>query len=216
MTEINRKKPGRPAKESGEADPRARLMEVSAALFSEHGYDAVSLKRVAEGAQVTAAMVAYYFKDKEGLFLATMSKGLDELLEMFEAVLGETRSGSMLERLLRGYLGVISRNPWIPRLLVREVLSKGIFRDYFVEQFASRAVLLVPPAIAGEIENNRLRSDLDPRYTLLSLLGMCLFPFIAEPVLGPLLGYQTDDVFGAEYADHAVGLFFNGAGGEQS
>ena len=200
-------------------------MEVSAALFSEHGYDAVSLKRVAEGAQVTAAMVAYYFKDKEGLFLATMSKGLDELLEMFEAVLGETvpgetvfgeRSGSMLERLLRGYLGVISRNPWIPRLLVREVLSKGIFRDYFVEQFASRAVLLVPPAIAGEIENNRLRSDLDPRYTLLSLLGMCLFPFIADPVLGPLLGYQTDDVFGAEYADHAVGLFFNGAGGEQS
>ena len=99
---------------------------------------------------------------------------------------------------------------------MREVLSKGIFRDYFVEQFASRAVLLVPPAIAGEIENNRLRSDLDPRYTLLSLLGMCLFPFIAEPVLGPLLGYQTDDVFGAEYADHAVGLFFNGAGGEQS
>ncbi len=91
-----------------------------------------------------------------------------------------------------------------------------IYYREIIDRFAARVLTIVPPRVMAEIESGRLRRDLDPRYTLLSLIGMCLFPYIAEPVLGPLLGYQLDEAFGRDYTDHTLALFLGGAAGAGS
>ena len=72
---------------------------------------------------------------------------------------------------------------------------------------------MVPARVLEEINQGQLRDDLDPRYLILSLVGMCLFPFIAHPVLGPLLDFDLDESFGQTYGAHVVELFARGAGG---
>jgi AcrR family transcriptional regulator len=212
---TNKRPPGRPRARTG--DPRADLVEIAARLFAEHGYEGTSLKQVARGAEVTPAMIAYYFRDKAGLLEAVAVSGFERMLNVLEGVVADHPEGEFVAHFIRAYLRAINERPWIPQIFVREVLSRDSpLRQLFVEEFASRAIELVPPRVAGEIARGRLRADLDPRYAMLSLLGMCVFPYIAQPVLGPLLNYQFDDTFLREYSAHAVELFFRGAGGEES
>jgi len=205
---------GRPPADSG-SPARLRLIEVAAERFAAQGFEATSLKQVAEGAGVTPAMIAYYFKDKTGLLEAVVVEGLERLLSALQAAVQEHTPGEFVPGMIRRYLHTISAAPWIPQLLMREVVSRDTpLRQMFVERFATRAFNLIPPRVFEEMQAGRLNRDLDLRFTLLSLLGICVFPFLAHPVLGRLLEYDLDPAFGARYADHAVRLFLQGTGGD--
>ncbi len=219
--DIKKRSPGRPKAEHGEADARQLLIDTAARLFAEQGYSATSLRQVAAGAGVTPAMVAYYFKDKTGLLEAVTIRSLEQLLAVVKKVVAADQPGDdessepFLPRFVRGYLATINANPWIPQILLREVISKDTpLRQVFIDRFATEVVGLVPPRVLAEMSAGRLRSDLNPTYTVLSLIGMCLFPYLAQPVLGPLLNYQFDDEFLAAYTSHTLELFLEGAAGD--
>lgn len=203
---------GRPAGEQG-VEARGRLIHVAAERFAAQGFEGTSLKQVAEGAGVTPAMVAYYFKDKAGLLEAVVVDGLERLFGALEAAVAASQTEPLVPVLVRGYLSVISADPWIPQLLMREVISRDTpLRTLFVERFARRALALMPARVLEEMQAGRLNADLDPRFTLLSLIGICVFPFLAHPVLGPLFDYELDSVFGRDYGDHVVALLMQGMG----
>src|SRR5690606_28437620 len=101
--------------------------------------------------------------------------------------------GSLLRRFVEAYLGVLNAHPWIPRIIVQEVISRDTpLRELFVQRFATQAIALLAPTLAEEIRAGRLRRDLDPHLTVMSVIGMCVFPYIAEPLLGGLLDYRID------------------------
>ena len=210
--------PGRPqASESDGLEARDTLIETAARRFAEQGFDGTSLRQVAEGAGVTPAMVAYYFRDKSGLLEAVVRQGLERLIGVVRAAVDAHAPGRFAETLIHEYIRAVVREPWIPQILIREVISKeSPLRTLFVEEFVSKAVSLVPPRVADEIRSGRLRADLDPRYAILSLIGMCVFPVIAHPVLGSRLGYELDDAFSASYGAHVLTLFLHGAGATPS
>ncbi len=217
MTDTMQSKgPGRPPLKD-EQDARLALIEAAAALFAEQGYEGTSLRAVSNQAGVTPAMISYYFEDKAGLLQAVVITGLERILDTLRSTLATHRGdGGVIPSFIRAYIHALNRDPWIPRILVREVISKqGPLRDLFIERFATQAVALVPPEFASEIESGRLRPDVDARFAILSLLGMCVFPYIAAPVLGPLLGYELSDGFAEAYSRHAVRLFIEGLGGAQ-
>jgi TetR/AcrR family transcriptional regulator len=205
-----RRKPGRPP-DSGEQDARTLLIQAAAPLFAERGVAATSLRAVALRAGVTPAMVAYYFQDKAGLFEAVVRTGLTRVLTAMRELVDSDSDAEFVPRLIRTYLGVLSADPWIPQILIREVVSRDTpLRRMFQEEFAAKAVELIAPRIQLEISAGRLRRDLEPRFVLLSVVGMCLFPFVAQPVLGPLLNLHLDGDFGEQFADHTARLLLAG------
>jgi TetR/AcrR family transcriptional regulator len=216
MSELkSSKRRGRPpGRRSGDVAVASKpeLIDVAARLFAMHGYEATSLREVAEGAGVTPAMVAYYFRDKAGLLEAVVVSGLELMLQTLREVVDGPDDVPFLSRFLRAYLVTLSDKPWLPQILVREVISRdGPLRQLFIDRFAVNALELVPPKVLEEITAGRLRADLDPRFAMLSMLGMCVFPFIAEPVLGPMLGYQLDSEFADDYSRHLISLMERGA-----
>ena len=132
--------PGRPPRSGNEPTVRAQLIDSAARLFAERGYGEASMRQIAENAGVTPAMVSYYFKDKLGLLEAVLDSVFDRLLsrtvELFE---DPQQRGSAIERFIEIYLAALTAEPWIPRLLVREVLSENTpVRQRFVERFQNR------------------------------------------------------------------------------
>lgn len=57
--------PGRP---EGESFARERILDAAEATFAQHGYAGTSLRQIVERANVTQALVTYYFGTKEALF----------------------------------------------------------------------------------------------------------------------------------------------------
>lgn len=205
------RKPGRPARRTG-ADRKQRLIDAASKLFAERGFDAVSVREVTEAAGVTSAMVSYYFKDKQGLQRAVLEAGLDHLLEAITGIV-EHHDKPLIDEFISTYIQTINDDPWIPQLMVREVLSRDTpYREVIVERFASKAAAIMPARLMEEIQAGRLRDDLDPRFILFSLVGMCLFPFIAAPLLRPVFGYDFDKDFADKLTEHTRKLFLEGAG----
>jgi AcrR family transcriptional regulator len=65
-----RRRPGRP---EGVGNSRKTILSKASILFAKNGYAATSLREIAEEADVTTALVVYYFKSKEALLKAIMT-----------------------------------------------------------------------------------------------------------------------------------------------
>lgn len=66
-------------------DKRRAILNRSAELFSEHGYDRASMNKIAEACHVSKANLYHYYKDKEALLFDVIRFHLEELLEVVEA-----------------------------------------------------------------------------------------------------------------------------------
>lgn len=203
-----RRQPGRPAADDS-PDAREALLDAASRLFAAHGLEGVSIRRLAEEAGVTPAMVHYYFGNKKGLYEALLTRTLARVLQQVTASAGQ---GTGLEKILETLFATVTSEPWIPALVVREVLSEGgEFREQFVKGYASHMAKLVPATIQRQVDAGLFRKDLDPTLAFMSLLGMSLMPFVARPVIGAVLGIEYDAHFVRRFAEHTQRLFVEGA-----
>jgi TetR/AcrR family transcriptional regulator len=207
---------GRPRTRATSADVRADLLAAAASAFGARGFAAVSLRDVAKRAGTTAAMIHYYFGDKDGLFAALLESALASVLERVRAGLSARASGGPPGASLDVFFEVaqeaLGAAPWIPQLVVREVLSDTArFRERFIESYARPMSQLLRGALRGEVAARRLRADLDVDLAFTSLLALAAFPFVAQPVLEGALGVSYDAAFRARLAAHTKRLFLEGA-----
>ena len=67
---------------------RDRLLDVAEELFTEHGFDGVSVRDITEAADVRLASVNYHFKTKHNLFVEVIKRRADVLNEDRREALG--------------------------------------------------------------------------------------------------------------------------------
>jgi AcrR family transcriptional regulator len=75
-TNTGRRRPGRPA---GSSDTRDRILASARKLFAHNGIDRTSIRAVAAGAGVDAALVHHYFGTKQQLFAAAIHLPIDPM-----------------------------------------------------------------------------------------------------------------------------------------
>lgn len=84
MKKKRRSGPGRP---EGESFARERILNAAEAAFAEHGYTGTSLRQIVDRADVTQALVTYYFGTKEALFKEVfLRRGREIALKRQEAL----------------------------------------------------------------------------------------------------------------------------------
>lgn len=207
------RRPGRPPA-GADAAVRERLLDAAAELFGRQGFSATSLRDVATAADVTPAMVAYYFVNKDGLYAALLERALEELLPDATALPGDGPPDP--ERLAEGLFAIATERyterPWIPALLVRVVLDEGgAFREAFIERFATRLAGRLVGALDAAKRGGVLRADVDPKLAYASLISLVMFPLIARPILERILGMSLDDAsVRRALQDHGRRVFLEG------
>jgi len=199
---------GRPAGKDNDK-VRSELLNAARQHFIRSEFKAVSVRQIAETAGVNGAMVSYYFGNKLGLYLAMV----EELLASLEASFGELGDAQelTLEDFSRNYSRILAENPWWPNFMVREVLfSEGETRDAVVALFASSFASRLLAKINQEIDSGHYRSDLNPALTMVSLMGMTVFPFLAKPIMQQVLNVELDGDAVEMLANHNINLFHHG------
>ena len=82
-------------------DARERLLETAIGMFAQKGYAGTSVREIAEQAGVSKPVLYYYFKSKEGLFLAILEMAENLQKQLLAEVLKS--QGTVLDRLLLLY-----------------------------------------------------------------------------------------------------------------
>lgn len=201
---------GRPREQSRQ-EVRARLGAAARELFARHGFEAVSLKQVAEAASVTPAMVHYYFGGKHGLWLAVLEDYLEEALGSMLAVRDEIEGPGGLDIYLARHAELLGRQPWVAPLLFRElILGDGPDAD-FVRRFPARLRDLLRSAVEHARRRGEIAADLDPDLLVLSLLAAAVFPFLVRPMAEQLFAAPVDAAFASRWSAHAARMFHRGA-----
>ena len=109
------------------------------------------------------------------------------------------------------YTAMLAANPWLPALIVQEVLAEGgRFREQFIEHFAGRLAPLLVAIFAREQARGSIRSDLDPRLAALSAISMTVFPFLALPVTRRVLGLTVEGDGAGQLTAHTTRVLFEG------
>jgi TetR/AcrR family transcriptional regulator len=210
-TRSRLRRPGRPA--GGTAEVREALLAQARVLFLQQGFGAVSTRRIAAAAGTTPAMIHYHFGDKRGLFVAMMETAAQPVLAAVQRMSDASGGPQDLEALIRAYMQMVAANPWFPALILREVLAQdGPMRAQFIERFAARAAPALVAVLRRERQQGALRDDIDARFAAVSLMGMCVFPFISLPVTGPVLGFRPEGAELDRFIEHTARLFRHGVG----
>jgi TetR/AcrR family transcriptional regulator len=207
---------GRPSgRGPGTAGPdlRERLLDAAVARFAVRGIAATSLRDIATEADVTPALLHYYFGDKAQLQDAVIE---ERLMPLF-AGLRETLLAAgddvddLVARFVIGIGRLVVRHPWLPSLWVREVLSEGgALRDLLVGRMAPQVPLLLAQRFADAQDEGRLNPDLDPRLLVVSLVGLTLFPAAGAPIWRRI--FDADDLDADALRLHTLALLDRGIG----
>ena len=197
---------------TADGDVRTALLDAASKLFLRHGFERVTARQIAGAAGTTPAMIHYYFENKLGLFRAMLERAIGPVRELIAGSLAQ--AGTVVDPavLIRMHMRTAAANPWIATLIVNEVLAeKGRFRATFIRDVAGRQAPLVMELLERARVKGSLRKDLDVRLAALSLMSLCMFPFLARAVAGPVLGLKFDDDEIERLVQHTARLFAVGA-----
>lgn len=214
-----RRRPGRPEGATHREAVRADLLRAARELFAKRDFTAASVREIAAAARVNPAMIHYHFGDKEGLYRAMLQETLGPVLRKVQELMdrGGRESQTSIHDALEAVMTTLAREPWVARLIVREVLAEeGPFREVFIREFAAKGGGRVPQLLEREMTAGRVRTDLDPTLGALSFISMALFPFIALPVAEKVFGIRMTDAFTRRLVEHSTRMFYEGAGQKRS
>ncbi|OUW18765.1 MAG: hypothetical protein CBD18_02100 [Opitutales bacterium TMED158] len=206
--------PGRPRQsESEKADVRERLLDAATELAVEQGFEACGLREIATRAEVSPAMISYYFGDRDGLYEAMFGRAFERVSEKVAAVMADPlRSGSdRIDDLVAIQVKAIAADPWLPKLVMREVLARNgsPMQEFVSDAVAKGPLQMMVDWIEQEQERHEIRSDYDPRMLAMTIASLTGFPFLMLPLVGDRLGLELDDEFPDRLIAHNQKLLSN-------
>lgn len=173
------------------------ILEAAEREFLTKGFDGARTASIAAAAGVTHAMLHYYFRTKENIFERILDQKLRLMGESVLSAFGRPEL-PLLERLQEGisrHFDFLVDNPDLPRFLVNEISSKPERFEVMRRQVEPIIALLVG-GVQREIDSLAAQGSIeriDMRHLMLDVLSLNIFPFIAYPVIEPLIGDVASD-----------------------
>ena len=173
------------------------ILKAAEREFLTKGYAGARTTSIAEAAGVTHAMLHYYFRTKEHIFERILDEKMRLMSESVLAAFGQPGL-PLPERLRNGierHFDFIAANPDLPRFIVNEVLAPPD-RYECMQRSVRRIANVLMLDIQRELDASAARGETEPmdvRMLMLDIISLNAFPFIAYPVIVPLLGDLAAD-----------------------
>lgn len=163
-----------------------KIKEAASIVFTKKGYGNARTRDIAEEAGINLALLNYYFRSKEKLFQIVMAERIDKLFGVLGPVLNDesTTLEEKLQKITESYINMLLEHPDLPIFVLSEIRNNP---EQLSNRFQARKHLTESVFVKQLMAR---RSDINPFHFLMNLLGMNLFPFVAKPVLQPIVGNE--------------------------
>ena len=183
MPRTSRPAVGRRARPAA-SDARGQLLDAAIAQFAQRGVANTTVAQIAAAAQVTSAMVHYWFDTRERLLEAIVEERLAPLFHYVWGVdIGQHAPLEVAQELVRRLFEVTARMPSLPSLWVREVVNEGgLLREYALRRIPLQQVTAFAEAMAGGKQRGEVNADIEPWLVFNSILGLVMLPQAAAKI----------------------------------
>lgn len=193
-----------------------KILAAASKVFLNKGKDGARMQEIADQAGINKALLHYYFRSKERLFQEVFKNEVKTLLNNILDAISDTEDFyDFLTQFVRTYLKNITPRRALMRFVFWEVdKTRENIARYFWQTFSDHGfsdnplILRVKHAVAEK----QIR-PVDPIHFVLSMLGVCVFPFMAAPIIGNIMRKEidiNDPDFQAKREQEIVKLLWDG------
>ncbi|WP_378143974.1 TetR family transcriptional regulator [Cnuibacter sp. UC19_7] len=176
---------------------KARIFDAAIDEFAANGIAGARVDRIAEMAESNKALIYSYFGNKEELFAQVLQKRLTDLAEAVE----------LRPDAVPDYIGELFdfmvANPDVLRLVQHETAhfppSAAPHREERAAHYADKVTAVATAQDAGSID-----PGLDPRFIVLSLIGLVSWFVAAPQITEMVLAREVDPEVLAAYRAHLI------------
>lgn len=182
---------------SDPARVREKILKLAMEEFGRIGFEGARVDRIAERCSLSKNMLYYYFKSKEGLFVASLEK-------MYEAFRDQQRDLSIrasdpifaMEQLIEHTFLALESNPNLIRLLNEENKHRGkyIRKSKRIRDLYNPLVETLSFILDRGSKDKIFRADLDPTLVYLTLSSLCYHYLSNQYTLEIALGRDLSSV----------------------
>lgn len=196
---------------SKETSTRDHLLDTAGHLFAERGFDGLSIRDLAEAAEVNLGAVNYHFRSKEELYMAVFRDkitGLHAIFELFEKQF-ESPPQEVIPRFIENFMTfVLIKNPHMVPLILRELSAQQSKRlDIIAGEIIGPNFKLLGAYLKHQMDRGRIRAC-DPLKCSINLVSLCLFPAHMKPLLIRMAKFNPSEPQNvAELARHNSEVF---------
>lgn len=176
-----------------ETGTEQRIFEAAREEFIVKGLEGAKMQDIADRAGINKALLHYYFRTKERLFEAVAKQVLGRVFPVLRNLLeSELPLEEKLDQIVDMYVETVSRNSFVPLFVITEMNKRP---QHFFERILP-GELPKPQKLVQQLETaaqeGRIRA-IEPVHLVSNILAMCVFPFLARPMLCGVMGLSDQD-----------------------
>jgi AcrR family transcriptional regulator len=166
-----------------------KIKQAARKVFTRKGYIATRTRDIAEEAGINLALLNYYFRSKEKLFEIIMLEKMQKFFSVLLPIINNTATTleNKVEGIASNYIDLLTANADLPLFILSEVRNNP---EIFIK-IAQRKNFLQESVLVKQLQEKR--ADINPLQFLISLLAMCIFPFVMKPVLQKMADLAEND-----------------------
>ena len=179
-----------PAKEQ---DTEHKIKEAARQVFQEKGFSATKTRDIAQAADINVALLNYYFRSKKKLFDIIMFETLQSFFSGLVTVLNNDQSTlkDKVAAIANHYIDLLSENQNMASFIINTVRDNP-------EEYITKIGLLdraKESVFIKQFQEGMMKGEippLNPIHFMLNLLGLVVFPFIAQPMVLAITGLPQE------------------------
>lgn len=164
-----------------------KILEAAKEVFIEKGSDGARMQEIADKAGINKSLLHYYYRSKEKLFGAVFKFAFSNFVPNIVSILNDEKEDIfiLIRKFVNLYIDIIMKNPFIPVFIINEVNKRNTL---FINIIKSSGLnpQVFRNRIQKEIEDSKIK-PIDPNHLIINILGLCLFPIIARPIVQVIL-----------------------------
>ncbi len=178
-----------------EKDTENKILEAAKKVFILKGLDGARMQEIADEAGINKALLHYYFRSKDQLFMMIFRVEIGNFFPRLIPVLLSTEMDfdQKIRHFVENYIDLFLKNPFLPTFIIREInrnpqMVAQFFKEAGIESGNFRQIIV---GFAGEL-------GLDPKETLhliINTISACIFPFAGRPIIEQVLFDGKSDEF---------------------
>lgn len=169
-----------------------QIITAARKIFIQKGLSGARMQDIADEAGINKAMLHYYYRSKDKLFEIVFEEAVGQLLsgvnDIFQADMSPREK---IAAAVDHYITSLGKAPYLPLFVVHEISQNP---ERILQRFASTTLVpsihLFLKELNAEMEKGSMRK-VDPWQLMISLISMCVFPFVGKPLLQAV--FQVND-----------------------
>lgn len=169
-----------------------KILLAARKIFFQKGLAGARMQDIANEAGINKALLHYYFRSKDQLFETIFKESAGRFIPRVKQILtSEDSFYQKIESFCTEYITMAITNPFIPMFVLSEVNNKP---DDFLQKLFSGSppdLSLFKKQLENEIKAGHVR-PIQMEQLLMSMLGICIFPFLSRPILNSLFNINNE------------------------